>query len=448
MIKNELLLPLCFFLLLVFINGKNFYGFMVLLTGLVVVSKLKNPKYAMIFVLMWGIMFSSSKYSENFQNTPNEDNKIPSFIPSVGTTDINDTTLLPLRLKIKNQSKTYNLNMDKNNLFSDIYKHKLMRTIKCTIKYRVVQSILIMGFLTFFIYRSFYLLKNSKIEKAIFYTSLIVMKQVIGNFIHAIDMCRDATVEWDILQYTGFFNTNDLYKNRKKESVKPSCKNTEIVDKNVLLDMQNVSFKYSKQKNYILENVNWSVSRGDKIALVGDIGSGKSTLLKLILKIINPVKGHIYLNGQNYSSISAKELHNMIGFMPQNCVLFNRTLIENIQYGNKRKITETEVLQLLEKHNIKTFDHLDNGLKFVCGKNGNYLSGGQRQLVWFIRMYFAHPHIILLDEPTASLDENAKDILLRLINKLLIDKTTVIITHDPYMIDNIKHVVNINSIKK
>ena len=122
MIKNELLLPLCFFLLLVFINGKNFYGFMVLLTGLVVVSKLKNPKYAMIFVLMWGIMFSSSKYSENFQNTPNEDNKIPSFIPSVGTTDINDTTLLPLRLKIKNQSKTYNLNMDKNNLFSDIYK--------------------------------------------------------------------------------------------------------------------------------------------------------------------------------------------------------------------------------------------------------------------------------------------------------------------------------------
>ena len=197
--------------------------------------------------------------------------------------------------------------------FSDIYKHKLMRTIKCTIKYRVVQSILIMGFLTFFIYRSFYLLKNSKIEKAIFYTSLIVMKQVIGNFIHAIDMCRDATVEWDILQYTGFFNTNDLYKNRKKESVKPSCKNTEIVDKNVLLDMQNVSFKYSKQKNYILENVNWSVSRGDKIALVGDIGSGKSTLLKLILKIINPVKGRIqvcrflvttiFFNGISFSEI-------------------------------------------------------------------------------------------------------------------------------------------------
>jgi len=122
MINNELLLPLCFFLLLVFINGKNFYGFMVLLTGLVVVSKLKNPKYAIVFVLMWGIMFSSSKYSENFQNTPTMDNTVPSLGPPVGAKDINDTTLLPLRLKIKNQSKTYNLNMDKNNLFNDIYK--------------------------------------------------------------------------------------------------------------------------------------------------------------------------------------------------------------------------------------------------------------------------------------------------------------------------------------
>jgi len=122
MINNELLLPLCFFLLLVFINGNNFYGFMVLLTGLVVVSKLKNPKYAIVFVLMWGIMFSSSKYSENFQNTPTMDNTVPSLGPPVGAKDINDTTLLPLRLKIKNQSKTYNLNMDKNNLFNDIYK--------------------------------------------------------------------------------------------------------------------------------------------------------------------------------------------------------------------------------------------------------------------------------------------------------------------------------------
>jgi hypothetical protein len=122
MINNELLLPLCFFLLLVFINGKNFYGFMILLTGLAVVSKLKNPKIAIVFVLLWAILFSSNKSSEYFQNTPTTDNNIPTIGPSVGATDISDNTLLPLRLKIKNQSKTYNLNMDRNNLFSDIYK--------------------------------------------------------------------------------------------------------------------------------------------------------------------------------------------------------------------------------------------------------------------------------------------------------------------------------------
>jgi len=95
---------------------------MILLTGLAVVSKLKNPKIAIVFVLLWAILFSSNKSSEYFQNTPTTDNNIPTIGPSVGATDISDNTLLPLRLKIKNQSKTYNLNMDRNNLFSDIYK--------------------------------------------------------------------------------------------------------------------------------------------------------------------------------------------------------------------------------------------------------------------------------------------------------------------------------------
>ena len=69
-------------------------------------------------------------------------------------------------------------------------------------------------------------------------------------------------------------------------------------------------------------------------------------------------------------------------------MLFNRTLTENIQYGNKRRIKEVEILTLLKDNNITTFDNLRNGLQTLCGKNGNNLSGGQRQLVWFIRMYF------------------------------------------------------------
>ena len=111
----ELLLPLCFFLLLVFINGKNFYGFMILLTSLGIY--IKNPKIAMVFVLLWVIVFSSNKSSEYFQN------EAPMPIKN-DTVEINvsDETSLALKLKIKNSPKTYVLNMDKNNLFSDVYK--------------------------------------------------------------------------------------------------------------------------------------------------------------------------------------------------------------------------------------------------------------------------------------------------------------------------------------
>ena len=84
--------------------------------------------------------------------------------------------------------------------------------------------------------------------------------------------------------------------------------------------MKNVWFKYDSQKKYILYNINWKINEGDKIALVGEIGSGKSTLIKIILKIVNPTKGAVTMNGRCYSEIATRELHNIIGFMPQNCV--------------------------------------------------------------------------------------------------------------------------------
>lgn len=111
----ELLLPLCFFLLLVFINGKNFYGFMILLTSLGIY--IKNPKIAMVFVLLWVLVFSSSKSSEYFQN----ESPMPIKNDTVEI-NVSEGTSLVLKLKIKNSPKTYVLNMDKNNLFSDVYK--------------------------------------------------------------------------------------------------------------------------------------------------------------------------------------------------------------------------------------------------------------------------------------------------------------------------------------
>ena len=237
---------------------------------------------------------------------------------------------------------------------------------------------------------------------------------------------------------TNFF-TKDV--NTRKKSI---CKNVE--NSETILELRNVSFKYQKSKSYILRNINWKINRYDKIALTGNIGSGKSTLLKLLLKIYEPDSGSIYVNGKCYSNVSIKMVHKFISFMPQNCVLFNRSLIENIQYGNKNKIMKDDIIRLLKSNNITTFDNLSNGLDTLCGKNGNNLSGGQRQLVWFIRIYYSESSMVLLDEPTSSLDEKSKEMLLNLINVLLKNKTTIIITHDPYMIKKFDNVISIDEL--
>ena len=125
--------------------------------------------------------------------------------------------------------------------------------------------------------------------------------------------------------------------------------------------------------------------------------------------------------------MSVKEYFKMVGFMPQNCLLFKRSIMENIMYDNV-ELTEQEILYTIKKYNL--MKHFKNGLNISTDS----LSGGQRQLVWFLRIYFKNPELIILDEPTASLDKETKDLFVHLMNTMLKDKTIVIITHDQYLL--------------
>ena len=401
------------------------------LIALYLITKM-DVKLGLCFILML-CLFSASMLS-----SPNECGRKDK------TKNINSTSIYE---EVDDVLSNYQTIFKKNTLssemtrldtFNESYKEMFFKTISCTTKYRVLQSGLLITFLTYFIYRSFELLKTKQLDNSVFFTALIVVKQIVNNMIHTIDLSRDYTVDWDILMSTNFF-TKDL--NVRK---KANCKNIEMNE--TILELHNVSFKYEKAKSYILQNINWKINRYDKIALTGNIGSGKSTLLKILLKIYEPESGSVYVNGKCYSNVSIKMVHKFISFMPQNCVLFNRSLIENIQYGNKNKITKDDIIRLLKSNNITTFDNLSNGLDTLCGKNGNNLSGGQRQLVWFIRIYYSESSIVLLDEPTSSLDEKSKEMLLNLINVLLKDKTTIIITHDPYMINKFDNVISIDEL--
>jgi ABC-type bacteriocin/lantibiotic exporter with double-glycine peptidase domain len=192
---------------------------------------------------------------------------------------------------------------------------------------------------------------------------------------------------------------------------------------------RNIYHKY--KETYVLENVSIEVKKGEKVAFVGQIGSGKSTLVKLLLGYQPIEMGDITIGGISVKEISSEQLHDEIFYIPQKPKLFNRTLYENIVYGLKKPPTHQEILKTLHDLDLddvaKVFDVKMNE---PCGIMGNSLSGGQRQMVWLLRSFYRSSRILVLDEPTASLDPENKKIMIRIIQKMSIGKTVIIVSHD------------------
>ena len=211
------------------------------------------------------------------------------------------------------------------------------------------------------------------------------------------------------------------------------------------MTIRNLYFKYATQKTWVLKSINFDVAEGDKVAIVGHIGSGKSTLLKILLNLLKPTKGHVYLFGKCISSFESKTFYRHVGLMPQNCVLFNRPIVENIMYDNE-DVTEKMIYDAIHKFGVmRHFSNLKDGLNSLAGKNGMNLSGGQRQLVWFLKLYFKDPKIIIMDEPTASLDKETKDLFLKIMGTILTKKTIIMVTHDDYVLRFAKRVLRISN---
>jgi ABC-type multidrug transport system fused ATPase/permease subunit len=153
----------------------------------------------------------------------------------------------------------------------------------------------------------------------------------------------------------------------------------------------------------------------------------------MLLGYYIPDSGVVYYDGKTYEQLPMKDIRNMIGYVPQVPVLFNRSIIDNILYGNP-KVTRKEVEDMLSNFGLlKEFIKHKAGLDTKVGKNGSLLSGGQRQLVWCMRVLLRNPQILILDEPTSSIDEKSKTILSAMLDKYMEDKkhTIVMVTHDP-----------------
>ena len=201
-----------------------------------------------------------------------------------------------------------------------------------------------------------------------------------------------------------------------------------IEEGNIVLDNINFSYK-SNPENKVLQNISVKFTGGKMTALVGQSGSGKSTLLNMIPRIYLPTSGNIYFDNQDISKVNLMSLRNQISIVDQNTTLFDDTVFNNIKYArpdaNKEDILEAAKLSMCDEF----INNLENGFETMIGENGVKLSGGEKQRLSIARAFLKNSRIILLDEATSSLDSDTEEKIQKALDKLTINKTTIVIAH-------------------
>ncbi|EPT9250012.1 type I secretion system permease/ATPase [Photobacterium damselae] len=195
------------------------------------------------------------------------------------------------------------------------------------------------------------------------------------------------------------------------------------------IQAENLQFIYPQQKRSTLYPCNFNIKPGEKIAILGKNGSGKTSLAKLLAGLYQPSDGQLRFDGINESQIHPADLRKNIGYMPQDITLIHGTIRDNIMFGH-RQVTEHQLLRAVQLSGVAQFCTEDSeGLDKQVGEGGLSLSRGQRQSVALARAILADPPILLMDEPTASMDAITEQQFIQSIQRILPNKTLVMITH-------------------
>lgn len=193
------------------------------------------------------------------------------------------------------------------------------------------------------------------------------------------------------------------------------------------IEIEDIDFGFTEQG--ILKNYSLSVAPGEKVALVGPSGAGKSTVTKLLLRLYDVTSGTIRIDGQDISRVTQDSLRESIAFVPQEPILFHRTLMDNIKYG-RRDATDEDVIEASKKARCHGFiSALPLGYDTFVGERGIKLSGGERQRVAIARAILKNAPILILDEATSSLDSESESLIQEALAVLMGGKTVVVIAH-------------------
>ena len=229
--------------------------------------------------------------------------------------------------------------------------------------------------------------------------------------------------------YESFADAKEMVEIMKlSHSIKDSAGAKSLAVSRGAINLKDVQFSFSAGHG-VLDNVSLQIAAGERVALIGPSGAGKSTLVRLLLRLYDIQGGTIEIDGQDIKKVIQGSLREAISFVPQDPILFHRSLKENIKYG-KLNATDEEVVKAAKLAHCHEFiSALPNGYDTFVGERGIKLSGGERQRVAIARAILKNAPILVLDEATSSLDSHSELLIQDALDVLMKGKTVVVIAH-------------------
>ena len=323
------------------------------------------------------------------------------------------------------ETKIYN----KINYFSKNINSKALSISKLDFNYRNLQlypRIFIEISFVFLIVIILLLNKNQNvssvfIEKtSVFFLVIIRILPIINQLINQINEINYSLVSVDEIQknmnYKNNSNLEDDLKNLKQLEIKS-------------FEVKNLSFSYNEKK--LLQNLNFSFTKGELLGIFGPSGSGKTTLINLLMGFINPQEGKILINNQELKTIT-NEWQNSLAYIPQNVCIIKSTIKENIVFENEEsKIDEERFNYSIEQSRLNDFvSNLEKKYNTEVLEDGKNLSGGQKQRIAIARAIYHNKNILIMDEPTSFLDQDLINSFWEYVNEIKSNYSIILVSHD------------------
>lgn len=272
----------------------------------------------------------------------------------------------------------------------------------------------------------------SKKDKKIISTILIIFLIYKG--------IQDKCVINTLYQYIGYsklIKINDFIEDKNEDD---TCK---TIQRFKSIQLKNVSYRYDNKSDYILRNLSIHFKPDSINVLMGKSGSGKSTIMKLIIKMYNPTKGDLWFDDVNSKDICQKDIRNHIYYVNQRTILFDESVLYNLQYGNHK--SKDFIVALLTKYDLLDYyKPLQNGIETSSGVNGSNLSLGMQKIIMVVRgILKPNKSIVIFDEPLTSLDKETREKIVKLIVNETSGKTIIIISHDPEILPYAEHIIRL-----